>query len=30
MNVYTAAALTKIVESYSTCSATSGTNQFEY
>jgi len=28
MNVYTAAALTKIVESYSGCSATSGTNQF--
>ena len=29
MNVYTAAALTKIVEVYSTCSATSGTNQFD-
>ena len=28
MNVYTAAALTKIVESYSGCSATSGANQF--
>ena len=29
MNVYTAAALTKIVEVYSTCSATSGANQFD-
>ena len=29
MNVYTAAALTKIVEVYSTCSAASGTNQFD-
>ena len=29
MNVYSAAALTKIVEVYSTCSATSGTNQFD-
>ena len=28
MNVYTAASLTKIVESYSGCSATSGANQF--
>ena len=28
MNVYTAASLTKIVESYSGCSATSGTEQF--
>jgi hypothetical protein len=28
MNVYTAAALTKIVESYSACSAASGANQF--
>ena len=28
MNVYTAAPLTKIVQSYSTCSATSGTTQF--
>jgi len=28
MNVYTAAALTKIVEVYSTCSATSGAKQF--
>ena len=28
MNVYTAAALTKIVESYSTCSPTSGAKQF--
>jgi len=28
MNVYTAAALTKIVESYSACSASSGANQF--
>ena len=28
MNVYTAAALTKIVEVYSTCSASSGANQF--
>ncbi len=29
MNVYTAAALTKIVEVYSTCSSASGTNQFD-
>jgi len=29
MNVYTAAALTKIVEVYSTCSTASGTNQFD-
>ena len=29
MNVYTAAALTKIVEVYTTCSSTSGTNQFD-
>ena len=29
MNVYTAAALTKIVEVYSTCSATSGSKQFD-
>tara|TARA_R110001583_G_scaffold1732_3_gene13460 strand:- start:5495 stop:6496 length:1002 start_codon:yes stop_codon:yes gene_type:complete len=29
MNVYTAAALTKIVEVYSTCSATSGATQFD-
>ena len=29
MNVYTAAALTKIVEVYSTCSATSGAKQFD-
>ena len=29
MNVYTAAALTKIVESYSTCSSASGANQFD-
>ena len=28
MNVFTAASLTKIVESYSTCSASSGANQF--
>ena len=29
MNVYTAAALTKIVEVYSTCSTASGANQFD-
>ena len=29
MNVFTAAPLTKIVQSYSTCSSTSGTNQFD-